>query len=143
MGIPRLSRDGTLPRGLHEATLEEVREAFGGRTARRVELMLALEAAVKRARKAGVRRILVDGSFVTGKPEPRDVDLVLRVDEEFARRLGRRDKDARFIAERAKDLHPKMLDLFLAVDDEEWASWVKLFEQDVWFGRKGLVEVIR
>lgn len=105
--------------------------------------MLALEAAIKRARKAGVRRILVDGSFVTGKPEPRDVDLVLRVDEEFARRLGRRDKDARFIAKRAKDLHPKMLDLFLAVDSEEWESWVKLFEQDVWFGKKGLVEVVR
>ena len=105
--------------------------------------MLSLEAAVRHPWKAGVRRILVDGSFVTGKPEPRDVDVILRVDDEFAHRLGRRDKSARFLAERAKDRHPKMLDIFLAVDDEEWASWVKLFEQDVWFGKKGLVEIVR
>jgi hypothetical protein len=143
MGNPHLNRDGTLPRGLHGANLKEIREAFGGRTARRVELMLSLEGAVKRAWKAGARRILVDGSFITRKPEPRDVDLVILVDDEFERRLGRRDKNAMFIAERARDRHPKMLDLFLAIDDEEWASWVKLFEQDVWFGRKGLVEVVR
>jgi hypothetical protein len=105
--------------------------------------MLALEAAVKRAWKAGVRRILVDGSFVTGKPEPRDVDLVLRVDDEFARRLARRERDARFISERARDRHPKPLDLFIAVDEEEWASWAELFEQDIWVGKKGLVEVVR
>jgi hypothetical protein len=143
MGIPKLRHEGTLPPGIHRATLEEIRAAFGGLSTRRVELMLALEAAVKRAWKAGVRRILVDGSFVTAKPEPRDVDLVVRVDDEFARRLARRLRDARFIAERARDRNPKALDLFVAVDEEEWASWVKLFEQDVWFGKKGLVEVVR
>src|SRR5579863_4545144 len=111
MGIPKLNRDGTLPRGVHRARIEEVRAEFGGKTARRVELMLALESLLKRAWKARVRRILVDGSFVTGKPEPRDVDLVFLVDDEFARRLDRQDRSARIIAERAKDPHPKLVDL--------------------------------
>jgi hypothetical protein len=35
------------------------------------------------------------------------------------------------------------LDLFIAVDEEEWASWAELFEQDIWVGKKGLVEVVR
>jgi hypothetical protein len=35
------------------------------------------------------------------------------------------------------------LDLLLPVDDEEWVSWVKLLEQAVWFGKKGLVEIVR
>ncbi len=143
MGIPKLNKDGALPRGVHRATLGEVRTAFGGTTARRVELMMALETALERAWRAGVIRILVDGSFVTAQKEPRDVDLVFRVDDDFARRLGRRERDARWVAGRAKDQHPRMLDVFLAVDEEEWASWVRLLEQDVWFGRKGVVEVVR
>jgi hypothetical protein len=143
MGIPKLNKDGTLHRGVHRATVAEVRAAFGGTTARRVELMIALERALGRAWKAGVTRILADGSFVTAKKEPRDVDLVFRVDDDFARRLGRGERDARWVAERAKDQNPKMLDVFLAVDDEEWASWISLFEQDVWFGRKGVLEVLR
>ena len=143
MGIPGLTREGTLPRGVHPATLADVRVAFGGTTARRVELMMALESAVKRAWRSDVLRILVDGSFVTAKKEPRDVDLVFRVDEGFSRRLARRERDARWIAERSKDRHPRMLDLFLAVDEEEWESWVRLFGQDIWFGTKGVVEVVR
>ena len=142
MGIPRLNRNGTLPKGVHRATLAELRAAFGGTSARRVELMMALETAIERARAASVKRILVDGSFVTGKKEPRDIDLVMRVDDKFARLLAGRKKEARWIAERAKDRHPKMLDLFLAVDEEEWASWIRLFEQDLWFGAKGVVEVV-
>lgn len=104
--------------------------------------MIALDAAVKRAGRADVRRILIDGSFVTAKKEPRDVDLIFRVDDAFVRRLRRRDRDARWIFERSKDRHPKALDLFLAVDEEEWTSWVRLFEQDLWFGTKGVVEVV-
>lgn len=80
---------------------------------------------------------------MTAKKEPRDVDLVFRVDEAFARRLARRDRNARWIADRAKDKHPKLLDVFIAVDDEEWQSWVRFFEQDPWLGKKGLVEVTR
>lgn len=143
MGIPKLGKDGTLPRGVHRATLSDVWAAFGGKTAWRVVLMMALETAVKRAWNAGVTRILVDGSFVTAKKEPRDVDLVFRVDDEFARRLRRRDRDARWIAARAKEARPKTLDAFLAVDDAEWGSWERLFEQDVWTGWKSLVEVVK
>jgi hypothetical protein len=141
MGIPKLGRQGLLPEGVHRATLEEVRQAFGGGTARRVELMLALEEAVERARKAGVNRILLNGSFVTAKKEPRDVDVVFRVSEPFGDRLKRGDPDARWIADRVREGRPGLLHAFVAVDEEEWASWIHLFEGDRWYGKKGLVEV--
>jgi hypothetical protein len=102
---------------------------------------MLLEAAVRRAWKAHVSRILIDGSFVTEKPEPRDVDLVVRIGEAFARRLAHENRDAQWIVDRSQDRHPKPLDLFTAADDEEWASWVRFFQQDPWFGEKGIIEV--
>lgn len=142
MRIPELTKEGVLPRGVHRATAAEVKRAFGGRTARRVELMLALEEALVHARKAGVLRVLINGSFVTKKKEPRDVDLVFQVSDVFAKRLSRGQPDAVWIGKRLREAAPKVLDVFVAVDDEEWASWVSLFESDTWTGKKGLVEVV-
>lgn len=141
MGIPKLGSQGLLPRGVHRATLAEVRRAFGGGTARRVELMLALEEAMGRARRAGVRRVLINGSFVTAKKEPRDVDLVFLVSEAFGARLKGGDPHARWIADRVRERRPKLLDAHVAVEGEEWASWARFFEGDEWHGKKGLVEV--
>ena len=142
MGIPRLTKDGILPRCVHRTTLAETRRAFGGRTARRAELMMMLEEAVDRARKAGITRILINGSFVTAKKEPRDIDVVFQVSDVYAQRLSGGNPDAAWIAERVREARPKALDLFVAVDDEEWVSWVRLFESDAWCGKKGLVEVV-
>lgn len=142
MAIPKLTRNGVLPRGIHRATPAEVRAAFGGKTARRVELMLAFEDALEHARRARVLRVLMNDSFVTDKKEPHDVDLVFQVGAEFADLLSKGDQDAAWVEERVRETHPRLLDLYLAVDDEEWASWVSLFENDTWFGKKGLVEVV-
>ncbi len=121
MSLPELTKDGVLPRGIHRATLAEVRSAFGARTARRVELMLALEEAVDHARKAGVHRVLINGSFVTRKKEPRDVDMVFQVSDVFAERLSGAQPDAVWVGQRLREAPPKLLDVFVAVDEEEWA----------------------
>lgn len=142
MGLPKLTKDGVLPQGLHRASLAEVRHAFGAKTARRVELMMALEEALEHARKAGVLRVLINGSFVTRRKEPRDVDVVFQVSDVFAGRLSNAHPDAVWVRQRLREAAPKLLDVFLAVDDAEWASWVSLFEGDTWSGKKGLVEVV-
>ena len=38
--------------------------------------------------KAGVRRIAVNGSFVTDKYEPNDVDCVLLIDDDYPREMA-------------------------------------------------------
>ena len=97
MGIPRLRGNGALPRGVHGATLSEVRKSFGRGTARRVELMMALEEVLQHARKASVTRVLIDGSFAASKDEPRDVDMVILVSETFHEKLGEGQKSARWL----------------------------------------------
>ncbi|HMG73984.1 MAG TPA: hypothetical protein VK582_10835 [Pyrinomonadaceae bacterium] len=83
--IPRLE-DRVLPEGIHRCTLEECEAAFGGfmRSDRRPRLAEALRRYIGDARSAGVAvAVLVDGSYVTAKEEPRDVDLILVLRADF------------------------------------------------------------
>ena len=73
MAIPSLNA-GELPTGIHLTTLEEIEFAFGRQNNRRKVLLSGLKKATQMFREAGVRFILVDGSFVTDKEEPADVD---------------------------------------------------------------------
>ena len=80
MPIPPLDANGLLPPGIHDATLDELEEAFGGPGAgsRRRALMKSLRsylAEVKQWRM--MEELLIDGSFVTDKPDPDDIDLLL------------------------------------------------------------------
>jgi hypothetical protein len=80
MPIPELNEDGFLPEGIHEASLEEVRERFGRfqRTDRRPDLFAKLSTYLTEVRDSGLAEaVILDGSFVTGKDEPSDIDLIL------------------------------------------------------------------
>jgi hypothetical protein len=58
---------------MHTATLAEV-EAVFGTTPRRRHLCEGLGRALHNLQAAGVRRVYIDGSFVTTKADPHDVD---------------------------------------------------------------------
>ena len=68
MPIPKLNISGELPEGIHEATLDEIQEAFGSSSEQRQRLMTGLLAACENFRAAGVVDVFVNGSFVTDKP---------------------------------------------------------------------------
>ena len=74
MKIPALNDKGELPPGEHAVTLSTVQRRFGRSTARRKALMEGLEQAAENLGKAGVDRIWIDGSFITDKEEPNDID---------------------------------------------------------------------
>ena len=77
--IPRLViLEGTpwavLPPGIHQADLDEVETTFATNTWRR-DLFNGLVEAAGRLRSAGCSIIYLNGSYVTGKPRPRDFDI--------------------------------------------------------------------
>lgn len=85
MAIPELNEHGLLPRGVHDASLKEIRERFGRfhGSDRRVRLFEALEKFVDETRNAKlVSEMIVDGSFITGEPKPSGIDLVLVLGEQ-------------------------------------------------------------
>jgi hypothetical protein len=82
MAIPDLDAEGLLPEGLHDCTLDEVEERFGQfqRSDRRVRLVAELRKYCAELKDVGIARfIVVDGSFVTAKEEPGDIDILLAV----------------------------------------------------------------
>jgi hypothetical protein len=71
--IPAPNAIGELPPGTHPATLEEV-EAVFVTTPHRRRLFEGLQRAIQNLHAAGVRRVFIDGSFVTTKADPNDID---------------------------------------------------------------------
>lgn len=70
---PFAPETGLLPPGIHETTLAEIAERFG-RSARRRTLLAGLMDGVAALRRAGCRRVYIDGSFVSEKDDPGDFD---------------------------------------------------------------------
>jgi hypothetical protein len=74
MPLPDLDPStGNLPPGVHHATWDELRAAFGT-TPHRARLLDGLHRALEALRTAGCQRTYVDGSFVTAKDVPGDFD---------------------------------------------------------------------
>jgi hypothetical protein len=81
--LPQLNEQGLLPPGIHDATLEVIENRFGAFRVsdQRVRLMAQLSEFVEEARRcAVVVGVIVDGSFITSKQEPNDIDVILLLD---------------------------------------------------------------
>ncbi len=92
MPIPLLTSHGLLPVGIHDVTLTEVRERFGvfQGSDHRQRLFMRLAELVAAMQRSGLfEALLIDGSFVTAKIAPNDVDViaVLRLGHDFERDL--------------------------------------------------------
>src|SRR5688572_2796829 len=77
--IPPLE-DGALPDGVHDCTVAEVEAAFGRfqKSDHRIKLTERLKAYLADAARSGiVVAVLIDGSYVTAKDEPEDIDLIV------------------------------------------------------------------
>src|SRR6478672_2002982 len=75
--IPSFNDAGFLPPGVHSATLSEIEARFARASELRRVQMESVRWMVDLARRAGVQRIVLNGSFVTDTMEPNDVDCVL------------------------------------------------------------------
>jgi hypothetical protein len=78
--IPPFNEHGYLPPGIHKATLEELAERFGWQSEVRRDEMESLQWLMGLVKRLDVRRLVLNGSFVTDEAEPNDVDCVLLVD---------------------------------------------------------------
>jgi Family of unknown function (DUF6932) len=78
--IPPFEDSGYLPAGVHPGTLEEIEARLGRESELRRAQMDSIRWMIDLAARAGVLRIVLNGSFVTDIMEPNDVDCVLLVD---------------------------------------------------------------
>ena len=82
--LPAFNEQGDLPPGVHRATLSEVLERFGQGTIQRRAVADRLNRIYQLVVSTGqLARLVVFGSFVTAKPEPNDVDIVVLMEDTF------------------------------------------------------------
>ncbi|MEX2215201.1 MAG: hypothetical protein WD768_13790 [Phycisphaeraceae bacterium] len=130
--IPPFDANGVLPPGVHPATLAEIADRFGHSSELRQAQMQSVDWMIDLARRAGVQRIVLNGSFVTDRIEPNDVDCVLLIGPDFPS-----DSTA------AKDLRDGLpfLDISL-VDQSDFDYFVqRFFAWDRVRRPKGMIEV--
>ena len=78
--IPPFNEDGRLPEGIYDCAMDEVATRFGvfQISDRRLQLWAKFTEFMRELTTCDfMEAVLVDGSFVTGTPEPNDIDLVL------------------------------------------------------------------
>jgi hypothetical protein len=84
VSFPDFNSAGDLPPGVHPASLDEVVARFGAGTAQRQTVTDVLRRIHELVRATGeLRRFVIFGSYVSDKPEPNDVDLVLVMRDSF------------------------------------------------------------
>jgi hypothetical protein len=131
--LPSFNELGYLPGGIHPCDLEEVIARFGiGSPEREVETQELVDF-VAWARRAGIERLIVNGSFVTAKIAPNDIDIVVLPGVDYPMdELPYSQQEARW----------PFLQIFVAFDEADLNSWsLRDFGTDRNRIVKGVVEV--
>ena len=141
--LPELTDTGELPPGVHLAGWQELQSRFGGSSPRRVWLSGRLRALVELAATNGkLSRVFIWGSYVTAKPSPKDIDLLLIMDEDFEVDALAAPAQAVFDSVRAKLLFES--DVFWArasIGQEMLDLWLDTYQTSRSFRKRGIVEL--
>jgi len=131
--IPEFDENGCLPAGVHLATLDEIEGRFGQSSEIRRVQMDSVRWMIDLALRSGVKRVVLNGSFVTDIIEPMDVDCVLLIGAGYPT-----DPAAE------EDLEKGMPFLDIAiVGQKDFERFVtRIFAADRYGVPKGMIEVI-
>jgi len=136
---PSFDEQGFLP-PLVRCSEAEVMRWFGF-SERRQELVRRIDRWIYLARAIKARRLLLDGSFVTAKGEPGDVDAVVLLPTDFGEQVRKGIPEAVELHGMLRAREPK--ELFAAEEEADWWAWFLFFSRTRMPDRrcKGLIEV--
>ncbi len=84
MPLPEFDINGDLPVGVHLASFAEVLARFGQSTPQRELVTTRLRRVYELASGTGkLERFIIFGSYVTAKPDPNDVDIIMIMRDDF------------------------------------------------------------
>ena len=142
--ISQFEESGNLPKGVHKASLNEIRSVFGEGSARRKWLIGNLEKIINLAESTGhLERVIIWGSFVSRKEVPRDVDLLLIMDEDFS--IDNITPEARLVFNYVQAKIAFSADIFwtkISIGEAAKDLWLETYQMTRDFMPRGIVEVI-
>jgi len=132
--LPPFNEFGYLPPGIHPCGVDELVASFGsGSPEREVETQELLDF-IDWARRAGIKRVIVNGSYASTKTSPNDVDVVVLPGADYPRdEMPCSEQEARW----------PFLQFLVAADDSDLEAWSILdFGTDRNRHAKGVIEVL-
>lgn len=132
--LPPLNDFGYLPGGIHPCNLDELIAKFGSGSPEREVETVELRDFIDWARRAGIMRLIVNGSYITDKLAPNDVDVVALPGPDYPRdEISYSEQEGRW----------PFLQVFVAIDETDLDSWsLQDFGTDRNQRIKGVVEVL-
>ena len=139
--IPVFRPDGYLPEGIHLASEAELTFRFGSTSPRRRRLAMRVRRWIELARAVQARRLMIDGSFITAKPQPDDVDALILLPSNFHDQVRRGIEPALELEQMLLTRSPE--ELFGAEDRMDFDEWAEFFSRtrEADGRRTGLVEI--
>jgi hypothetical protein len=94
------------------------------------------------SRLTHAHRFLLDGSFVTAREEPNDIDAVVLLADNFEQQISAGFDAALELEEMLLTRRPE--EIFAAEDMRDWDEWVEFFSRtrEADGRRKGLLEIL-
>ncbi len=130
--------------GFHPKTLAELRilcvDGFNGKSTTRQEIMNGLEDVVKKLKEKSILgEIWIDGSFVTKKIDPNDVDILLAINGNFYDNCTDEQREViDWVNSNLKDTHRCDSYLFNFFDDKQHQGyWESEWWRSYWLHRFG------
>ena len=130
--IPPFNENGWLPDGIHDCTLQEAAERFGGfqSSDRRPRLWARFTEFIGEVRGCGlVEAVIADGSFVTAEPDPNDIDLVLVVSANHDFEADFQPSEYNVLSKRRVNRRFGFDLLVARTDSEEYRRYVAFFQE--------------
>ncbi len=142
--IPEFEKSGNLPNGVHKTTLGEIKRTLGTSSTRRKWLFGNLEKIIELAKSTEkLERVIIWGSFVSGKEFPQDIDLLLIMKDDFV--MDKVGHEAKKVFDYAESRIMFNADIFWAkssIGDENISLWLETYQMTRDFKTRGIVEVI-
>lgn len=141
--LPAFNSDGNLPEGIHRATESEVLARFNTTTARRQWLGERLRSLLALAKSTGkLGRVFLWGSFVTAKPSPNDLDVLLVMGPDFSLDSTPADCAVVFYHALARiHFHADVFWTKASIDGDILHLWLDTYQTGKDFKRRGIVEL--
>jgi len=130
--IPPFNENGCLPEGIYDCTIDEAAARFGAfqSSSQRSQLWDKFFEFMREADACElVDAVLVDGSFVTAKADPNDIDLVLVVSADHDFSADFQPSEYNVLSKRRVNRRFGFDLLVTRADSEEYRRYVAFFQQ--------------
>jgi len=137
--LPEFNKYGNLPAGIYKSSISCIENKFGTSSVKRILLFNDFRKFLKMLSPfmKNIKRLILDGSFVTSKESPGDIDCIMIIENNF-----------RFTPEiveklvNSKKLYNIHLFIFEEKDTERHRGIFNFFGKDKDLNPKGIIEVI-